>query len=393
MVNSQKKGFVLVCNKNGELDSVIKDDYNIFSEKKNNFYDFFEQDTQYEVKTFLDKIYNYRSFFDNVIKIKEKDHPQQFYLAGAPFDNNAIIIGSSKDDFLYYCKEMKHSLSKDLKFLNELCEFNNQEERKDGTAVSSNENPTSASIETLQQQLALKGKALKNKTLELEQFAHIVSHDLKAPLSQSKLIVHLLDKKLRMEQNNKEILELFDMLVVSTNHMSDLIDSIQRYSKSGYLDQQLSYFDLTDLLKQIISGLLVPQKMTITFDENLPLIYTNRQRLYQVLFQLISNAIRFHHKSKGTITIKFEELEEFYSFEIIDDGPGIPEEYHQRIFEIFNRTNLRSTKSGSGVGLSIAKKLVEEGGGILSVDSKVGSGSKFKFIWPKWNGLMPDNVA
>lgn len=393
MINSQKKGFVLVCNKNGELDAVIKDDYNIFSSKKNNFYDFFEQDTRYEVEGFLDKINSYKSFYENEIRISEKQKLQNFYFAGAPYNDNAIIIGSIKEDFYYYCNQMRQSLSRDLKFLDELCDFDRKEEINESFIESSNENTDyKSSVHALQQQLDQKEKALKNKILELEQFAHIVSHDLKAPLSQSKLIVHLLDKKLRSQANNKEILELFDMLVISTNHMSDLIDSIQRYSKSGYLDQQLSFFNLTDLFKEIIGNLVIPAKMKISFDQNLPVIYANRQRLNQVLFQLVSNAIRFHHKADGHITMKFQELEEFYSFEIVDDGPGIPEEHHQKIFEIFNRTNLRSNRSGSGVGLSIAKKLVEEGGGILSLDSKVGRGSNFKFIWPKWNGFVPQTA-
>lgn len=384
MINSRKKGFVLVCNKSGELGSVIKDDYNIFSDKKTNFYDFFEQDSYPEVRSFLDKIYDYNSVYEDAINIKGNDHPHNFYLAGAPYDNDAIIIGSSKEDFVYYCNAMKQSLTRDLKFLDELCSFENPDAQA---------SPADAAIPPLQQQLAQKEKALQNKILELEQFAHIVSHDLKAPLSQSKLIVHLLDKKLRLEQDNKEVLELLDMLVISTNHMSDLIDSIQRYSKSGYLDQQLSSFNLSALFGEVINNLVVPSRMLITYDEDLPQIYANRQKLYQIVFQLVSNALRFHHKASGNIVIKFGELEEFYSFEIIDDGPGIPEEYHQSIFEIFNRANLRNNKSGSGVGLSIAKKLVEEGGGIMSLESKVGSGSNFKFIWPKWNGLVPESIV
>ncbi len=394
MIESRKKGFVLVCDKNGELDSVIKDDYNIFSDKKTNFYDFFEQDSQYEVRRFLNKIYDDNASYGNVIKIEEFQNPHNFCLAGAPYDSNAIIIGSSKEDFEYYCKEMKQSLSKDLKFLDELCSLNRPVDERFNTTSSVGEVAPSlhnVEIPTLQKKLAQSEKALKNKILELDQFAHIVSHDLKAPLSQSKLIVHLLEKRLRMEQNNKEILELFDMLVISTNHMSDLIDSIQRYSKSGYLDQKLSNFELAHLFDEVINDLPVPPNMVVTYGQDLPVIYANRQKLYQVLFQLVGNAIRFHHKANGNIEIKFEELEEFYSFEVVDDGPGIPEDYHQNIFEIFNRINFRSNKSGSGVGLSIAKKLVEEGGGILSLDSKVGSGSNFKFIWPKWNGLVPGN--
>ncbi len=395
MINSRKKGFVLVCKKSGKLDSVIKDDYNIFSDKKNNFYDFFEQEFQYEIRTFLDKIYSYQSPYEDVVSVKEFEHPQNFYLAGAPYDNNAIIVGSTKEDFNHYCWELRQSLSRDLKFLDKLCIQNNGAEAQSPIATDGLQSTADISeIQALQSRLEEKEKALKNKSLELEQFAHIVSHDLKAPLSQSKLIVHLLEKNLSGEHENKEVLKLFNMLVSSTNHMADLIDSIQQYSKSGYLNQQLSNFTLSGLLDEVVNKLTMTRdNILVSYDQDLPIIYANRQKLYQIFYQLISNAIRFHHKESGNIAVKFEELDEFYSFEIIDDGPGIPEEYHQSIFEIFNRTNLRSTKSGSGVGLSIAKKLVEEGGGVLSLDSKVGSGSNFRFIWPKWNGLVPESIS
>lgn len=382
MVNNDNKGFVLVCKKSGALDSVIRDDYNIFSGKRNNIYDFFEQDYKSELEKFLYKVHDFRSYLENAIKIKEKDKNSNFYLVGAPYYENAIIIGSSTEDFHDFFEEVQENFSPELENPPQVIE--KSPNAHDENLLNLESNTASVSqIEELKAQLELKEIALINKNKELEQFAHIVSHDLKAPLSQSKLIVHLLNKKLQEEEYNKDVAELFKMLVVSTNHMSDLIDSIQLYSKSGFLVQELSSFDLAESIEEVLKQAQVPPGIVITYDQNLPDIYGNKPHLQQVLSQLIGNAIRFHHKSAGNISIKFSDMGDVFKFEVIDDGPGIPEEYHERIFEIFNKSHLRSEKEGTGVGLSIVKKLVEGAGGAVSLDSKVGKGSNFKFVWPK----------
>lgn len=381
MINNVNKGFVLVCKKSGALDSVIRDDYNIFSSNGNSFYEFFDQENKSDLKNFLSEVHDFRSFFNNKLKIKEQDQLTNFYIAGAPYFSNAIIIGSPQDDFSDFYYEVKEKLATELSDLDQIVD--------EKFIIHSNEKAIAGdsnfmTSQELRNQLHLKEKALYNKDKELEQFAHIVSHDLKAPLSQSKLIVHLLSKKIREGNYSKDILELFDMLLLSTNHMSDLIDSIQLYSKSGYLVQELCHFNLNDLIAEVVSNIDVPTGFDIHFDQNLPSIYSNKMHLYQVLLQLIRNGIRFHHKSEGNIYINFSEEQYQFTFEVIDDGPGIPEEYHQRIFEIFNKSNLRSDKVGTGVGLSIVKKLIEAAAGSISLDSKVGRGSNFKFSWPKY---------
>lgn len=380
MINNANKGFVLVCKKSGALDSVIRDDYNIFSSKGNSFYEFFDQENKSDLKNFLSDVHDFRSIFNNKLKIKEQDQLTNFYIAGAPYFSNAIIIGSPQDEFSDFYYEVKEKLATELNDLDQIVDekFIIRSNEKAGA-----EDSNFITLQESKNRLRLKEKALHNKDKELEHFAHIVSHDLKAPLSQSKLIVHLLGKKIREGNYSKDILELFDMLLLSTNHMSDLIDSIQLYSKSGYLVQEFSHFSLSDLLAEVVSKIDVPAGFDIQFEQNLPLIYSNKMHLFQVLLQLIRNGIRFHHKSEGNIFINFSEEQYQFNFEVIDDGPGIPEEYHQRIFEIFNNSNLRSEKVGTGVGLSIVKKLIEASGGTISLDSKVGRGSNFKFSWPK----------
>lgn len=380
MINNANRGFVLVCKKSGVLDSVIRDDYNIFSSNGNSFYEFFDQENKSDLKNFLSNAHDSRSVFNSKLKIKEQDQLTNFYIAGAPYFSNAIIIGSPLDEFSNFYYEVKEKLASEL---NDLDQIVDEKFIVHSSGKTATEESNFMTLQELKNQLLLKEKALYNKDKELEHFAHIVSHDLKAPLSQSKLIVHLLGKKIREGSFSKDVLELFDMLLLSTNHMSDLIDSIQLYSKSGYLVQEDSHFDLSDLLAEVVSKIDVPTGFDIRFDQNLPVIYSNKMHLYQVLLQLIRNAIRFHHKREGNISIDFSEEQYLFTFEVIDDGPGIPDEYHQRIFEIFNKSNSRSDKVGTGVGLSIVKKLIEVNGGSISLDSKVGRGSNFKFSWPK----------
>lgn len=251
------------------------------------------------------------------------------------------------------------------------------------STISSDHSPISEKIQQLQDKLLNKERALQNKTEELDRFSHVIAHDLKAPLSQIKLIVHLLKKKLPPEKLNKEAIQLLEMLFLSITQMSTLIDTIHGYAKSGIFDYSTTTFSLEELLEEIKSNIIAPsQGVKLHFHEKEQSVTANRPQLLQVLSQLIHNAVQYHHSAEGNVVLRFHELEDAYVFEVIDDGPGIPVEYRESIFQIFNK-GVKRANGSAGVGLSIANKLVENAGGTLSVESKVGKGSTFKFTWPK----------
>ena len=123
--------------------------------------------------------------------------------------------------------------------------------------------------------------------------------------------------------------------------------------------------------------------MRVTLPTAAPTLVTEKILLQQVLTNLISNAIKYHHRPDGNITISLKEMDTMVEFTVTDDGPGIAPDYHERIFVIFQTLASRDTIESTGIGLSIVKKLVESQGCELSLTSELGKGSTFSFTWPK----------
>ncbi len=115
----------------------------------------------------------------------------------------------------------------------------------------------------------------------------------------------------------------------------------------------------------------------------MPVLHTEVLRLRQVFSNLIDNAVKHHNKQEGRIEINVKEEETLYVFSVTDDGPGISEAYHSRIFELFQVLQPRDVKENTGVGLALVKKIVETQNGQIQVSSQVGFGTTFTFTWPK----------
>jgi signal transduction histidine kinase len=105
--------------------------------------------------------------------------------------------------------------------------------------------------------------------------------------------------------------------------------------------------------------------------------------LQQILINLISNAIKHHDKKEGRIEVSVQDLGAMFRFSVKDDGPGIPEQYHEQIFGMFQTLKPRDQVEGSGMGLAMVRKHVDVAGGVLTLESDVGEGSTFSFTWPK----------
>jgi light-regulated signal transduction histidine kinase (bacteriophytochrome) len=222
---------------------------------------------------------------------------------------------------------------------------------------------------------------LERSNRELDQFAYVVSHDLKAPLraiaSLAEWIEEDLEEKLTPE--SKSNLELLRGRVL---RMESLIHGILAYSKAGKVTGDVKLVDMNKLLHEIVDSLNPAPHIKITIDDNLPTIETEETKLYQVLGNLISNSIKYNDKANGKINVKYLDLEGICQFTVEDNGPGIEQEYHKRIFMIFQTLSARDQVESTGIGLSIVKKIVEEQGGKIWVESELGQGSKFIFTWP-----------
>jgi len=165
--------------------------------------------------------------------------------------------------------------------------------------------------------------------------------------------------------------------------MEGLIDGILQYSRAGRIKNNNTLIDLKLLLQDIISTSNSKPNARFIYPENLPKIYSERVALEQILGNLISNAIKYNDNENPLVEINFEDNDSYWQFSVKDNGPGILEAYHDKIFIIFQTLHARDKIESTGVGLAIVKKLVEDKGGKVWLESLPDDGSKFYFTWPK----------
>lgn len=219
---------------------------------------------------------------------------------------------------------------------------------------------------------------LQKTNEELDKFAYIVSHDLKAPLRGISTLADFIQEDIK-SGNTEEVIENMDLLKGRVTRMSNLINGILEYSRIGKMEGELSQIDLNQFLPEIIELIAPPSNVTIEIDPSLPNIYSIKTGIQQIFQNLISNAIKYNDKDQCVIKIRFTNHAKNYEFRIKDNGPGIPKEYHQKIFGIFQTLQPRDRVESTGVGLSIVKKRVEHLGGRIRVISQEGMGSTFIF--------------
>ena len=230
---------------------------------------------------------------------------------------------------------------------------------------------------------------LERRNKELDQFAYVVSHDLKAPLrgieSASRWIEE--DMGQALPDNIREFLLLMRTRV---HRMENLITGILDLARVGRTAQDQERVNLRELLTEILDSLAPPAGFRLELPGYLPTLITHRVQLQQVFTNLISNAIKYHdHPATGTVQISAQEDQHYYTFTVADDGPGIAPEYHERIFVIFQTLTDRDTLESTGVGLAIVKKIIERQGGTIHVESAEGQGAIFTFTWPRISTAEP----
>ena len=225
-------------------------------------------------------------------------------------------------------------------------------------------------------------KALARSNQELDQFAYVASHDLKAPLRGIANLSQWIEEDLgeRLSGENKEQMELLRGRV---HRMEALIDGILQYSRAGRVKARPESIDTGAMVKDVIELMAPPKTMTITVAPEMPTVRAEKIPLQQVFMNLLGNAIKHAGSNEPRIGVSWEDAGPFYEFSVRDNGQGIAPQYHERIFGIFQTLEARDKVEGTGIGLSVVQKIVEAKGGRVWVESDIGKGASFKFLWPK----------
>ncbi len=239
-------------------------------------------------------------------------------------------------------------------------------------------------LASVNEHLAETVRELRRSNKELQDFAYVTAHDLKAPLRGIGTLADWItsDYADKLDAQGQEQLHLLKGRV---SRMSELIDSILHYSEIGRTAKCLERVDLRVLVPEVIAQVAPPATIRVTIEDTLPIVVSERVRLIQVFQNLISNAVKYMDKPQGTIRIGCSEQEQYWTFSVADNGPGIDQKYFGKIFEMFQTLARRDELESTGIGLAVVKKIVELHGGTVWVESTVGEGSTFFFTLPKLN--------
>jgi signal transduction histidine kinase/methyl-accepting chemotaxis protein len=229
---------------------------------------------------------------------------------------------------------------------------------------------------------------LRRSNKELQEFAHVAAHDLKAPLRAIGTLADWIasDYADRFDETGRQQMRLLKGRV---SRLAELIDGILHYSEIGKVGTRPEPVDLNELIAEIVALLDPPENVHLTVKNELPTVVAEKTRVGQIFRNLIDNAIKYLDKPEGHIEIGCTDDGDFWRFSVADNGPGIEKKYFQKIFQMFQTLVPRDERESTGIGLAIVKKIVELFGGGIWLESTLGQGTTFFFTLPKQEGVAP----
>jgi signal transduction histidine kinase len=225
--------------------------------------------------------------------------------------------------------------------------------------------------------------ALERSNRELNQFAYVASHDLKAPLRGIANLAQWVEEDLgaAMTERSREHIRV---LLSRVRRMEALIDGILAYARAGRGEGNREEIDVGQMVQEVRDLLAPPTGLfAVDVPSDLPRVAAIRAPFQQVWMNLLGNAFKHARRDGAEIRVRALDRGAQWEFSVADNGPGIAPQYHQRVFGIFQTLASRDKVEGTGIGLATVKKLVESEGGQVWVESEAGQGATFHFTWPK----------
>jgi len=223
---------------------------------------------------------------------------------------------------------------------------------------------------------------LTRKNRELDQFAHIVSHDMKAPLRGIDNVVSWIEED-HKEELSPKVSEYLHLIKGRVVRGESLINGLLTYARVGKEEESEEKIDTRALLEEELENFSMNPGTSLTISKDLPVIYSVKIPLLQVFSNLVGNALKYNDKINGVIKVYHKEYPDHWEFFVSDNGPGISKNYHEKIFMIFQTLKERDSFESTGVGLAIVKKILDSRGEEIKLESETGKGSIFSFTWKK----------
>ncbi|MDF1499645.1 MAG: ATP-binding protein [Anaerolineales bacterium] len=230
----------------------------------------------------------------------------------------------------------------------------------------------------LEERVDERTELLRRSNAELEQFAYVASHDLQEPLRSISGFLQLIERRYHQDEGR----EFIDRAVGAAQRMQALIEDLLEFSRVGTRAGDLAPVPAAKCVEAALYSLhqaIEDSGAKLTIQDDLPTVLADEAQLTRLFQNLIANAIKFRSERPPQICVAAHKEDGPWRFEVRDNGIGIKQEYHQRIFQVFQRLHSREDYSGTGIGLAIVKKIVERHGGQVWVDSEPGKGSTFYF--------------
>lgn len=226
----------------------------------------------------------------------------------------------------------------------------------------------------LEQQREFLVDSLAKSNKELEDYAAIVSHDLKSPLRSIHSLITWI-KEDNEKEFNPQTLQYLGMMENKVEKMDHLIEGILTYAKIDKADVAVENINTQEIVQNIINIIHIPSHIDVVIKNNLPVVKADRFRIQQLFQNIISNAVNYIDKPTGIVEVECKSMAKHYLFSIRDNGPGIAKENQEKIFKIFQ--SLSSSDKSTGLGLSIVKKIIDLYHGDIWVESEIGQGATF----------------